>query len=198
MHKYLFSIISHRSAWFVGAMSLFWCSIFITSCVEGEQLRSKREDGRRMGTGIPAFMLHQIMDLGGGTTEQYNQGIRVFNVSYKKVFKVVQKTLTTKEYPIQKRDLNSGTIESGYRIHDGLFTQGFLGEKIRTKIVANIMELEPRKTKVLLKIIVEKKGYAGKWQHYPMNDYNLDLIDADSLDIMFYRISNRLGSKTKS
>lgn len=121
-------------------------------------------------------------------------GVRVFDAPFERVFKVVRKIMADKEYRIQKRDVERGIIETDYRIHDGLFALGFLGKITRSKMVAKLIELTPQKTKVELKIFVEEERNDKTWQHFPISDYDLDLIDSDSIEIYFHHISEQLSS----
>jgi hypothetical protein len=131
---------------------------------------------------------------GGNGSGSQNQGVRVFDAPFEQVFKVVRKVMSDKEYPIRKRDIEKGIIETDYRKHDGLFALGFLGKMTRSKMVAKLIELEPKKTKVELQIFVEEERDDKTWQHFPISDYDLDLIDSDSIEIYFHHISEQLNS----
>jgi hypothetical protein len=161
-------------------------------------MRHKRESGRQAGTGVPTKMLSRVMAPGGKDDGGNNQGIRVFDAPYNQVFEAVRKILAVKEYSIRKRDIKNGIIETGYRIHDGLFALGFLGKKTRSKMIAGLEEVEPKKTEVTLKIMVEKERDDKTWQHFPISDYDLDLIDSDSIEIYFHHISEQLNSPKTS
>jgi hypothetical protein len=148
----------------------------------------KRETGRRAGTGIPTKMLSKVMAYEGENGAQQNQGVCVFEAPYEKVYKAVRKLFTEKEYSIRRRSLKKGIIETGYRLHDGDFSVGFLGKLTRSKMVANLKKLEPQKTEVTLQIMVEEEVEKGTWQHFPVSDFDMDLIDGDSFEIYFHHI----------
>jgi hypothetical protein len=174
-------------------------SLLIASCRgPSRKNRHKRESGRQSGTGVPAKMLDKVIASGGEKSELENQGVHVYNAPYNQVFKAVRKTMAIKEYPVLKRDVENGIIETDYRIHDGLFALGFLGKKTRSKMVAKLKKLEPEKTEVTLMIFVEKEGKDKTWQEFPITDYDLDLIDSDSIEIYFHLISEQLTSQKTS
>lgn len=156
----------------------------------------KRETGRRAGTGVPAKMLSKVM--ASGEENLQSLGVHVFDAPYKKVYKAVRKIFIEKEYSIRRRSLKKGIIETGYRLHDGMFSVGFLGTMTRSKMVANLKELEPRKTEVTLRILVEKEVETGTWQHFPVSDYDMDLIDGDSIEIYFHHILKILNTHVAS
>ena len=130
------------------------------------------------------------------TPHEY-QGVRIFNSPYHSVFRAVKETILYKDYPIQLSDERGGIIESAYRLHDGLFTLGFIGARVRSKIVALLREMAPQQVEVVLRIMAEKEEEDGTWSKFPVGAYNLDLIDSDSYDMFFYYISKRLDTQGK-
>ena len=136
----------------------------------------------------PRGMMRQGMGEGG------ESGVRIFNAPYRNVFKAVERSITGKKYQIRVCDERGGIINSDYRIHDGDFTLGFVGAKLRSKMVARLAELSPKQIKVTLTVLAEKEYEDGEWENFPVSAFNLDLIDSDSYDMYFYNISENLKS----
>lgn len=117
---------------------------------------------------------------------------RIFNAPYHQVFKAVEKTIIHKEYPLKICDEGGGIINSNYRLHDGNFTMGFVGAKLRSRMIARLKEKGPKQVEVTLMILAEKEDEIGNWQDFPVSSFNLDLIDSDSYDMFFYNISENI------
>lgn len=117
---------------------------------------------------------------------------RIFNAPYHHVFKAVEKAIIHKEYPIKMCDEREGIIDSNYRMHDGNFTLGFVGAKLRSRMIARLEEKGPKQVEVTLMILAEKEDDIGNWQNFPVSSFNLDLIDSDSYDMFFYYISENI------
>ncbi len=123
-----------------------------------------------------------------------SSGTRTFHAPYHKVFKAVERTILGKNYPVLLCDEVGGIIDSDYRIHDGLFTLGFVGAKLRSKMLASLVLIKPEQVEVTLIIQVEREDASGTWDNFPVNASNLDLIDSDSYDMYFYNISEHIKS----
>ena len=137
-------------------------------------------------------MMRRSMGLSGSS------GTQTFNAPYNTVFKAVEMTILGKAYPILLRDEVGGIIDSGYRIHDGQFTLGFVGAKLRSKMLAKLSIIQPEQVEVTLVIQAEKEYEEGLWDNFPVSAYNLDLIDSDSYDMFFYKISEKIKSRQVS
>ncbi len=127
------------------------------------------------------------------------QGVRSFDAKYEKVFEAVMEMIKYKEYKLKNKDRQKGIIESDYRSHDGLFTLGFIGGKVRSQIFARIKELKTNKTQVTLRINAEKDIGLGGWFHHPVTERNLDLIDSDNYELLFFFVTSYIknGEITK-
>jgi hypothetical protein len=124
--------------------------------------------------------------------EEGSYATRIFNAPYHQVFKAVEKAIIHKEYPIKMCDERGGIIDSNYRLHDGNFTLGFVGAKLRSRMIARLAEKGPKQVEVTLMILAEKEDDIGTWLDFPISSFNLDLIDSDSYDMFFYYISENL------
>lgn len=133
-------------------------------------------------------MVRRSMDLGASS------GTQTFYAPYHNVFKAVEKTILSKDYPVLLCDETRGIIDSDYRIHDGNFTLGFVGAKLRSKMLASLVLIKPEQVEVTLIIQVEKEDASGIWDNFPVSASNLDLIDSDSYDMFFYNISRHIKS----
>lgn len=130
--------------------------------------------------------------------EETSSATRIFNAPYHQVFKAVEKAITCKEYSIKMCDEKEGIIDSKYRLHDGNFTLGFVGAKLRSKMLARLADKGPKQVEVTLIILAEKEDDIGDWQEFPISSFNLDLIDSDSYDMFFYNISQNLRNPQSS
>ncbi len=119
---------------------------------------------------------------------------QTFNAPFHRVFKAVERAILGKNYPVLLSDEARGIIDSDYRIHDGQFTLGFVGAKLRSKMLASLVLIKKEQVKVTLVIHVEREDSSGTWDNFPVSASNLDLIDSDSYDMFFYNISEYIKS----